>query len=48
MKNSCLKLEVKTNQLNKLSHIKNSFIAQDDVELGYENKIPLWLFGFLY
>ena len=28
--------------------IKNSFIAADDIEIGYKNKIPLWLFGFLY
>jgi hypothetical protein len=26
----------------------NSFIAYDDVEIGTGNKIPLWLFGFLY
>ncbi len=26
----------------------NSYIASDDIEYGYQNKIPLWLFGFLY
>jgi len=26
----------------------NSFIASDDIEIGYKNTIPLWLFGFLY
>jgi hypothetical protein len=26
----------------------NSFIAADDIEYGYGNKIPLWLFGFMY
>ena len=26
----------------------NSYIAYDDVEIGTGNKIPLWLFGFLY
>lgn len=26
----------------------SGYIAIDDAELGYENKIPLWLFGFLY
>lgn len=25
-----------------------SLIASDDIETGYGNKIPLWLFGFLY
>ena len=24
------------------------FVAADDIEVGFENKIPLWLFGFLY
>lgn len=28
--------------------IENSFIVQDDIEIGYKNFIPLWLFGFLY
>ena len=28
--------------------IENSFIVVDDVEVGGERKIPLWLFGFLY
>jgi predicted AAA+ superfamily ATPase len=25
-----------------------AFIAADDIEAGYGNKIPLWIFGFLY
>ena len=33
---------------NQIKDIDNSFIAFDDVEVGYNNKIPLWLFGFLY
>ena len=28
--------------------IEDSYIAADDIEYGYRNKIPLWLFGFLY
>ena len=27
---------------------QNSYIAKDDIEIGYRNIIPLWLFGFLY
>lgn len=27
---------------------KPAFIAADDIEIGSEQKIPLWLFGFLY
>ena len=26
----------------------DSFLAVDDVEIGYGNKIPLWMFGLLY
>jgi len=26
----------------------DSYIAADGVEVGFRNKIPLWLFGFLY
>ncbi len=32
----------------QIKDIENSFIAFDDTEVGYGNKIPLWLFGFLY
>lgn len=28
--------------------ISNSFIAADEIEVGYKNRIPLWLFGMLY
>ncbi|MEA1953733.1 MAG: AAA family ATPase, partial [Campylobacterota bacterium] len=24
------------------------YVAADDIEIGFDNKIPLWLFGFLY
>ncbi len=36
----------KTNK--QIEGIENAFIAADDIEYGYKNKIPLWLFGFLY
>ena len=32
----------------QIATIENSFIAADDIEYGFQNKIPLWLFGFLY
>ena len=32
----------------QISGIKDSFLALDDIEYGHKNKIPLWLFGFLY
>jgi predicted AAA+ superfamily ATPase len=33
---------------DQIKDIENSFVAFDDIEIGYKNKIPLWLFGFLY
>lgn len=27
---------------------KNGFIVKDDIEMGYGNIVPLWMFGFLY
>ncbi|MDR3235766.1 MAG: AAA family ATPase [Prevotellaceae bacterium] len=33
---------------NQIQQVKNAFIALDDIEYGYYNRIPLWLFGFLY
>lgn len=32
----------------QIANIDNSFIAADDTEYAYGNKIPLWAFGFLY
>ena len=36
----------KTNK--QIAGTKNAYIAADDIEYGFANKIPLWLFGFLY
>ena len=37
------------NKTNKqVKHIENSFVAADEMEIGHNHKIPLWLFGFLY
>jgi predicted AAA+ superfamily ATPase len=32
----------------QIKDIPNSFVVADDIELGTDAKIPLWLFGFLY
>ncbi len=32
----------------QIKDLKNSFVAADNIEVGFGNKIPLWLFGFLY
>ncbi len=33
---------------SQIKDLENSFIAKDDIETGYANVIPLWIFGFLY
>ena len=32
----------------QIKDLPNSFVIADDLEIGEGNKIPLWLFGFLY
>jgi predicted AAA+ superfamily ATPase len=32
----------------QIREAENAFVAADDIEVGFGNKIPLWLFGFLY
>jgi len=38
----------KNKTFHQISGMQNSFIAADDIEFGFQNKIPLWIFGFLY
>jgi predicted AAA+ superfamily ATPase len=33
---------------SQIKGITNAYIAADNIENGFANKIPLWLFGFLY
>jgi predicted AAA+ superfamily ATPase len=33
---------------HQIQHIKNAYIASDGIIYGSLNKIPLWMFGFLY
>ena len=32
----------------QIANIENAFVVKDDIEIGYKNEIPLWLFGFMY
>ncbi|TKC08539.1 ATP-binding protein [Pedobacter frigoris] len=32
----------------QIAGLENAYITADDIEVGFGNKIPLWLFGFLY
>jgi predicted AAA+ superfamily ATPase len=38
----------KNKDSKQIAGIDNSYIAMDNIETGYKNTIPLWLFGFLY
>jgi len=35
-------------KMARLHNLPNSFLALDPPEAGAGNKLPLWLFGFLY
>lgn len=39
---------VKDKTQKQIAGIKNAYIAADNVEYNHQNRIPLWLFGFLY
>lgn len=38
----------KNKGFKQISGIEQGYVVADDIEVGYKNKIPLWLFGFLY
>lgn len=38
----------KNKSFKQIKDIPNSYVVSDDIEIGFNNKIPLWLFGFLY
>ena len=38
----------KNKQQKQIANIDNSFVVKDNIEIGSENTIPLWLFGLLY
>ncbi len=38
----------KSKDYSQIANLENSYIAADNMEFGIGNKIPLWLFGFLY
>lgn len=43
-----LEIGGKSKGKSQVKGAKNAFVARDDIEVGYGNIIPLWLFGFLY
>ena len=38
----------KNKQQKQIEGINKAYIAADNIEYSYQNRIPLWLFGFLY
>jgi len=38
----------KGKKATQIKDMDKGFVVADDIELGAQNKIPLWLFGFLY
>ncbi|MBU0720355.1 hypothetical protein KJ877_03335 [bacterium] len=41
-------LEESAKHKDQIKDMKNSYIAADDIEIDSQNKIPLYLFGFMY
>lgn len=38
----------KNKKQKQVKDVQSAYIVADGIEIGYGNKIPLWLFGFLY
>jgi len=38
----------KNKGFEQIKDLPNSYVVADDIEIGFEKKVPLWLFGFLY
>ena len=38
----------KNKGFEQIKDLANSFVVSDNIEIGFGNKIPLWIFGFLY
>lgn len=38
----------KDKSYKQIKNLEQAYIAADEIEIGFGNKIPLWVFGFLY
>lgn len=36
------------NSFDQIKDIEDSYLAVDDTEIGYGNRIPLWMCGLVY
>jgi predicted AAA+ superfamily ATPase len=43
-----LEIGGKNKTTTQVKHLDNYLIVSDDIEIGIGNKVPIWLFGFLY
>ncbi|MCX6258632.1 MAG: AAA family ATPase [Bacteroidia bacterium] len=43
-----LEIGGKNKDSQQIRDIDNSFVFMDDIEIGHNNRIPMWLLGFLY
>ena len=43
-----LEIGGKNKKYKQIKDLPHSYIIADDIEIGSGNKIPMWLFGFLY
>ena len=38
----------KNKKKKQIADLPDSYIVMDDITTGFDNVIPLWIFGFLY
>ncbi len=38
----------KSKSKKQIANLENTFVAKDNIEIGFGNAIPVWLFGFMY
>ena len=38
----------KNKSFKQIKDVKESFVVADEIEIGFQNRLPLWIFGFLY
>ncbi len=38
----------KNKGFQQINGVREAYVVADDIEVGFKNKLPLWLFGFMY
>lgn len=38
----------KSKKQQQIKGVENAFVVKNDIETGYANVIPLWMFGLMY